>query len=170
MRTRTHSPCHSLLPQHSTHPIASLPYRRSLYLHPQPLRATSSDPAAPRCSIQPRSGPARVGSVQPSLVRDTIRSAAVDGGVARQSGFSIDLRVETSDARNVAFNKEQTVATATTSPALPSVPCSLPIKLMKKKKGRSGRGGGAARGKVGIAVRFGGGRGERRGGVEGRGV
>lgn len=48
-------------------------------------------------------------------------------------GFLIDCKAEPSDARNVAFNKEQAVATATTNPC--SHPkCRLPFKLIKKSQ------------------------------------
>lgn len=39
-------------------------------------------------------------------------------------GFLIDCKAEPSDARNVAFNKEQAVATATTNP------CSHPLSVV----------------------------------------
>lgn len=49
-----------------------------------------------------------------------------------QAGVFIDRRAETSDARNVAFNKEQAVATATTNPY--SYPLCLVCHQINEKR------------------------------------
>lgn len=116
---------------HSPHRITSL--------SPLSLSPLSSPPRVILCFSRvsfPHRDPHRLGPTRLGLAQSGSRHSwfTSSGWRRGESGFSIDRGAETSDARNVAFNKEQTVATATTSPALPSALCSLPIKLMKKKR------------------------------------
>lgn len=132
MRTHIHSPCHSLLRSTPLTPSHHLPTAAIFTLLP----STRHPLLLLRLAPTSRPGPARSNSTRLSpvwLETQPVHHPRVESRRG-ESGFSIDRGAETSDARNVAFNKEQTVATATTSPVLPSALCSLPIKLMKKRK------------------------------------
>ncbi|MED6277663.1 hypothetical protein CHARACLAT_015738 [Characodon lateralis] len=116
---RQKEPCY-LLHRSYLHISLCLPLLILLFLlSPSNLSVLlSAHPPPGSCSLP--------GSPSRALVKAPVRSAHQ----SLQAGWFIDRSADASDASNVAFHKEQSVATATTNPD--SHPLFVPIKLMKK--------------------------------------